>query len=240
VFIALHDQSLNRTTDIAEHAEFEPRARLDKTGRKVWLPGDFSLAELRTLRCIQGTAGRSKEFDRLEPVPMLEEVVDLVRTWNREKGVRAGIVPELRGAPEAFVDFVRAHRLAEADAPPVYLQSFEAATLRKVRTELKFPAALLSSRRPDSKVLVDVSGYCTAVAVGKAACLSEDAPGWIREARALGLKVVAWTFDDTRFDGERFGSPGEEIECALRNGVSAVFTDFPATGVRARAAVFGR
>jgi glycerophosphoryl diester phosphodiesterase len=240
VFIALHDESLNRTTDIAEHPEFEVRARLDKRGRKVWLPGDFTLAELRTLRCVQGTAGRPKEFDRLEPIPTLEEVVGLVRAWNNEKGGRAGIVPELRGAPELFVEFVRSHRLEEAGAPPVYLQSFEASTLRKVRLELKFPAAFLSSKRPDSKVLAEVSDFCTAVAVGKAACLSEDAAGWIQEAGSFGLSVVAWTFEDGRFDRSRFTSPREEIECAFRNGVSAVFTDFPATGVNARSIVFGR
>lgn len=240
VFIALHDDSLNRTTDVVAHAEFESRAKWNKKGQKVWLPGDFTLAEIRTLRCIQGTAGRPKEFDGREPIPTLEEIVDLVRAWNREKGARAGIVPELRGAPEAFVDFVRLHRLEEEGAPPVYLQSFDAETLRKVRKELHFPAALLSSKRPESKVLVAVSEFCTALAVGKAACISDDAADWIREAGTLGLKVVAWTFEDARFDRTRFASAQEEIEYALRNGVSAVFTDFPATGLRARAAVFGR
>jgi glycerophosphoryl diester phosphodiesterase len=240
VFIALHDETLNRTTDVAGHPEFEPRAKLNKKGQKVWLPGDFTLAEIRTLRCVQGTAGRPKEFDGREPIPTLEEIVDLVRGWNREKGARVGIIPELRGAPEAFVAFVRSHRLEEPDAPPVYLQSFEAATLRKVRMELGFPAALLSSKRPDQRMLAEAGGFCTAVAVGKAACLAEDAADWIRQAASFGLNVVAWTFEDARFDRERFTSAQAELECAFRNGVSAVFTDFPATGLRAREAVFGR
>jgi glycerophosphoryl diester phosphodiesterase len=240
VFIALHDGTLNRTTDVASHPEFALRARLDKKGQKVWLPGDFTLAEIRTLRCVQGIPGRPKDFDGLESIPTLEEIVDLVRDWNLKEGVRAGIVPELRGGPEAFVAFVRSNRLDEPGAPPVYLQSFEAATLRRVRMELNFPAALLSSKRPEQKVLAELGGFCTAVAVGKTACLAEDAAEWIRQAASLGLKVVAWTFEDARFDRDRFPSAQAEVESALRNGVSAVFTDFPATGVRARQAVFGR
>jgi glycerophosphoryl diester phosphodiesterase len=34
VFIALHDSSLNRTTDVAAHREFAHLAKLDKTGIK--------------------------------------------------------------------------------------------------------------------------------------------------------------------------------------------------------------
>jgi glycerophosphoryl diester phosphodiesterase len=240
VFIALHDATLNRTTDVASHPEFDGKARFDSKGEKIWEPRDFTLAELRTLRCYQGVAGRPKECGGLETVPTLEEVVNLVRGWNREHGTRVGLVPELRGAAEPFVEFVRAHHLEEPGAPPVYLQSFEAATLRKVREVLKFPAAFLSSKRPDAAALAKVREYCTAVAVGKAACIAEDSQAWIREAAALGLQVIAWTFDDARFDAARFGSSQAEMECAFRNGVSAVFTDFPATGVKARSAVFPR
>jgi glycerophosphoryl diester phosphodiesterase len=240
VFVALHDASLNRTTDIAEHTEFEDRAKMDSTGKKIWIPGDFTLAEIRTLRCIQGTAGRSREFDKMETVPTLEELVELVRDWNQKRGARAGIVPELRGGADAFVEFVRLHKLEQPDAPPMYLQSFEKTTLRSVCSVLKFPAALLFSNRPDSDQLAESATFCTAVAVGKSACIAEDAAEWIREAGSRGLKVVAWTFEDSRFDRARFPSAQAEIECAFRNGVSAVFADFPATGVRARAAVFGR
>jgi glycerophosphoryl diester phosphodiesterase len=240
VFVALHDASLNRTTDVAEHAVFEKRARSDSKGQKIWLPGDFTLAELRTLRCIQGIAGRPRDHDRMEPIPTLEEIVELVREWNRKNGACAGIVPELRGGAEAFVAFVHLHKLEEPGAPPICLQSFEKDTLKRVCAALRFPAALLFSKRPDSEKLVEAAGFCAAVAVGKAACVAEDSAEWIRQAQAHGVKVFAWTFEDARFDRSRFPTAQAEIECALRNGVSAVFTDFPATGVKAREAVFGR
>jgi glycerophosphoryl diester phosphodiesterase len=95
-------------------------------------------------------------------------------------------------------------------------------------------------RTPDAAALAKVSEYCTAVAVGKAACIAEDSQAWIREAAALGLQVIAWTFDDAKSDATRFGSSQAEMECAFRNGVSAVFTDFPATGGKARSAVCPR
>jgi len=69
VFIALHDASLNRTTDVATRPEFAGRAKPDKKGAPSWSPGDSTLAEIRTLRCHQGTAGRPKEFDNQEGIP---------------------------------------------------------------------------------------------------------------------------------------------------------------------------
>jgi glycerophosphoryl diester phosphodiesterase len=71
VFIALHDGSLKRTTDITAHPEFAERAKIDKKGAKYWVPEDFTLAEIRSLRCRQGAAGRPKDFDGQEGIPTL-------------------------------------------------------------------------------------------------------------------------------------------------------------------------
>ncbi len=240
VFIALHDTTLNRTTDVAAHAEFADRAKPDKTGAPAWAPADFTLAEIKTLRCRQGHPGRPEEFDGRESIPTLEEIVALVRDWNREHRANVGIVPELRGDAEAFIAFAREHKLGGAASPPVYLQSFEAATLRTAREALHFPAALLSSKRPEIEKVRALKGVFDSVAVGKAGCIAEDSKAWIAEVHALGLQVIAWTFDDAKFDKARFASSREEVELALRNGVDAFFTDFPASGVKARAAVRGR
>lgn len=237
VFIALHDSNLNRTTYVGVRQEFAHLVKLDKKGSKVWEPGDFSLSQIRTLRTWQGTAGRSKDFGGKEEIPTLEEILALVRTWNKEQNTRAGLMPELRGDADVFVEFVRNNRLESEDAPPVYLQSFEAGTLRKVREQLKFPAALLLSKAPAIESLAELKADFDAVAVMKEGCLKADSAEWIREAHSLGLRVIAWTFDDTKFDKTRFHSSGEEIQFAFRNGVDAIFTDFPATGVAAKKAV---
>lgn len=235
VFIALHDASLNRTTDVASRTEFAKLARL-KLGVAAWFPGDFTLAEIRTLRCRQGIAGRPKEFDDKEGIPTLEEVVALVRTWNRDHQTRVGLIPELRGGAGAFVEFIREHKLEAPDAPPIYLQSFEASTLKTARQQLKFPAALLFSEAPAAEKLPAIKADFDAVAVGKAGCLKDNSAAWIKEAHRLGLQVIAWTFDGTSFDKTRFKSCQEEIECAFRNGVDGVFTDFPTSGVKAKRA----
>jgi glycerophosphoryl diester phosphodiesterase len=241
VFIALHDGTLNRTTDIAAHPEFADRAKLDKKkGEKSWAAADFTLAELRMLRCRQAPGRRPKDFDLRESIPTLEEIVDVVRAWNREHHANVGIVPELRGDAEAFIAFAREHKFGEAGSPPIYLQSFEAATLRTAREALHFPAALLFKERPDAKELRAMKAVFDSVAVGKAGCIADDSKAWIAEVHALGLQVIAWTFDDARFDKGRFASSQAEMECAFRNGADAIFTDFPASGVKARAAARGR
>ena len=161
----------------------------------------------------------------------------LVRAWNREHGARVGIVPELRGKAGAFIAFAREHHLTGAGDLPVYLQSFEAGTLRSVREALGLPGAILASARPELEQVRGFRGVFDAVAIGKAGCLKEDSKEWIASVHALGMKVIAWTFDDASFDRERFTSSAEEMEIAMRNGVDAVFTDFPASGVKARKAV---
>jgi len=157
-----------------------------------------------------------------------------VRTWNRDHQTRVGLIPELRGGAEAFVEFVREQKLEAAEAPPLYLQSFEASTLKQVRQQLKFPAALLLSGTPGDDKLPELKASFDALALAKAACLKDNSAVWIKEARSHGLQVIAWTFDDANFDKARFKSSQEEMEYAFRKGVDAVFTDFPAIGVKAR------
>ncbi len=237
VFIALHDATLNRTTDVDLHPEFADRAKLDKRGQKIWMPQDFLLSEIRTLRTKQGTKGRTASFDAKEGVPTLEEVVNLVRDWNRAHNARVGLMPELRGDADAFIEFVQKHHLNDDEALPIYLQSFEESTLRKVIEELGFPGAILMGKSPSIGRLSQLKDSFTAVAVGKDDCLKPDSITWIAEAHRLGLKVIAWTFDDARFDRNRFQSSVDEMCFAFENGVDGVFTDYPASGVSARAKV---
>ena len=234
VFIALHDATLNRTTDVALHPEFADRAKLDKNGRKIWMPQDFLLSEIRSLRTKQGTEGRAALFDGQERIPTLEEVVNLVRGWNRTHNARVGLMPELRGHADEFIEFAQKHHLKDDESPPIYLQSFEESTLKKVREELGFPGALLMGKSPSIEKLQQLKASFTAVAVGKDDCVKPDSRTWIAEAHRLGLKVIAWTFDDARFDRNRFQSSVDEMRFAFENGVDGVFTDYPASGVSAR------
>ncbi len=48
--------------------------------------------------------------------------------------------------------------------------------------------------------------------------------------------MIAWTFDDAKFDTKRFHSSAEEVQSVCKNGVDGIFTDFPASEVQARKA----
>ena len=151
VFIALHDDSLNRTTDVAAKPEFAARARKDNKGRPYWFPADFTLAEIKTLRTKQANSRRSAQFDNKEAIPTLEEIVNLARAYRVKTGRIVGLIPELRGDADAFVTFVREHGLEEpARGVPLYLQSFNLGDLKKALPQLR-TTTLCSERQSDTQ-----------------------------------------------------------------------------------------
>lgn len=235
VFIALHDATLNRTTDVEGRPEFADRARVETNGVRHWHPEDFTLAEVKVLRARQGVKGRSAMYDLQESIPSLAEVVALVREFNRASGRKVGLVPELRGHADEFVRFVKDHALQDPAGPPLYLQSFELGTLKQVRPHLHAPCAWLLGDRPTSSQLADLKGAIDALAVSKKAVLEEGSAEWIRDVHAQGFKVIAWTFADDSYPRKQFAHPGDDLALALANGVDAFFTDHPASGVRVRA-----
>src|SRR5262245_1066689 len=113
VLICLHDESLERTTNVEE--VFPDRATVDPvTGRKSWLAANFTLAEVKRL-----DAG--SWFDPRfagERILTFDEAVTLV-------GSRAGLYPELktpalyraRGVDQTAL-FVAAVRRLKLDAKP--------------------------------------------------------------------------------------------------------------------------
>ena len=235
VFIALHDHSLDRTTDIATKPEFADRARRDANNSPFWVPGDFTLAEIKTLRTKQGVASRAKVFDGLEQIPSLQEIVDLIRAYRKETGRVVGMVPELRGNAPEFVRFVQEFGLEDKDRGiPLYVQSFALADLKQVRPHLRAPAAWLVTNWPDPKDWPALKDHIDAFAVGKSLVNAADGKDRIAAAHRAGFKIVAWTFSDDSRNPANHPLPREELEQALGNGVDAFFTDSPASGVHAR------
>jgi glycerophosphoryl diester phosphodiesterase len=152
--VVLHDIYLDRVTDVAER--FPDRLRRD--GR--FYVRDFDLDELRTLRAWERLDGagapiypgrypaRSGEF-RLHT---LAEEFAFIRELNDSTGREAGIYPEVKRPAwhrEEGIDLSR--RLLEVLAAagyrrredPVFVQCFDAAELRRIRTELGCPLRLV-------------------------------------------------------------------------------------------------
>lgn len=242
IFICCHDATLERTTDVADRPEFAARSRQDgknddgATGRRRWHVDDFTLAELRTLRTRQGTSSRPRTHDGLDPVPTFAELVALVREHNRGRPTKIGITPELKdGDAEAFVELVRAETIETGPAAvPLHVQSFDLDTARAVRARLTSPCVWLLGRLPTPAELDAAIGTIDGLSIAKSALASPEASAVIDRLHARGMCVIAWTFADDRCDTKQFPSPQAEIEAAFASGVDAIFTDFPATGVKAR------
>src|SRR5436305_10989682 len=130
VLICLHDDTLERTTNIAE--VFPDRASTNFKSRqpgKHWVANDFTIAEIKRL-----DAGKwfKPEFAG-QRIQTFQEAIDLVRT---KPGT--GIYPELK-SPELyrarkvdqirfFVDIIKKNGLDTADGlkkTPVIIQSFD-------------------------------------------------------------------------------------------------------------------
>src|SRR4051812_8051563 len=154
VLVCLHDDTLERTTNIAE--VFPNRAsKIDlRQPGPHWLALDFTVAEIKRL-----DAGKwfKPEFAG-QRVPTFQEMIDLVRT---QPGT--GIYPELK-SPELyksrnidqvtlFVDLVKKNGLEKAESlrmMPVIIQSFDEQAVRRVARELpSIPRVFLTSRDED-------------------------------------------------------------------------------------------
>ena len=143
VLVARHENEIGGTTDVA--AKF-PDRRTTRTidGRRVtgWFTEDFTLAELRTLRATERLPSRSHAYDGREPIPTLDEVLDLVARRSRETGRRIGVYPETKhssyfrsiGRPlEDPLLAALARRGWTTKDAPVFIQSFEVENLRALR-----------------------------------------------------------------------------------------------------------
>ena len=152
VLIARHENEISGTTDVAAHPEFaERQATKTIDGEKLtgWFTEDFTLAELRTLRAkerLPMLRPGNTAFDGLYTIPTFAEIIQLVKTHERETGRRIGIYPETKhpgyfqniGLPleKLLVDMLDAAGYKNAD-DPVFIQSFEVGNLKQLRTMTK-------------------------------------------------------------------------------------------------------
>lgn len=232
--ICLHDETLERTTDAEE--KFPDRYR-EETGEsgpvRRWYARDFDLEEIRTL---DAGSWFGAEFAG-ERVLTFSEAIQIVRG-------KAGIFPELK-APEAqrdagwdmeplVVEALKQAGLFQPDADtetPVYLQSFDASSLRRLRGEFdcRLPLVLLIGRDSDETLdlprLETIAGFADGIGPDKA--LLKQNPELAIQARRLGLDLFPWTFSRRRLDPQ-YGNLTEEMRHFLFTvGVQGLFTNNP-------------
>lgn len=230
VLICLHDDSLERTTNVADL--FPDRAVVGPTGRKQWLAVDFTLAEIKQL---DAGAWFDARFAG-ERIPTWEEAVSAV-------GRAAGLYPELktptlyvaRGIDQTalFVESMTRLGLHARSAGSLIVQSFEAQPLKALTREFPALGRTFLFEVPDgdrwlsADGLAEATTFATGIAPDKA--LLDGRPELVQAAHAAGLTVTPWTFTTRGGAGSgRFGSLTEEMWYYLYDlDVDALFTDNP-------------
>jgi glycerophosphoryl diester phosphodiesterase len=227
--ICIHDDTLERTTNVAE--VFPDRASKvpEETPGRHWLVNDFTLDELRRL-----DAG--KWFDSKfagARILTFQEAIDLV------KG-KAGLYPELkspqlyksRGIDQVklFVDVIRKNGLDKPESlrtTPVIIQSFDEEAVRRAAAELPtIPRILLIDRDGDvsDARLRAVAKYATGVGPHKG--LIAASPRLVTVAHDLGMTVTSWTFRAD--ENTSYPSVRDEMAHFLYDlGIDALFTNNP-------------
>ena len=233
--ICLHDDTLERTTDVA--SVFPDRFTVKSPGQrsavKEWIANDFTLTEIKRL-----DAGRwFHEKFAGERVPTWQEAIDMVRATPG-----MGMYPELKSPPlytgrrvdmvKLFVESVKKNGLDQPKSlrnTPMIIQSFDEATVRRLAKELPgIPRVLLMGSFPDKGMtdarLREIKTFADGIAPAKD--LITGQPDVVKRAHGLGLTVTAYTFRSS--NAGPFPNVRAEMAHFLNTlGIDAAFTDNP-------------
>lgn len=232
VLVCLHDTTLERTTDVEE--VFPDRYTAEKSGDltvKRWHVADFTLQEIKLL----DAGGWFNARFTGARVPTWAEAIKLLRG-------QTGIYPETK-APEVYgirgfnmerlvLAELKRHQLDRPGADqrtPVIIQSFSAASLQRMRRDLKtkLPLVLLIGEENKDDWLTSAGlkrARTFADGIGPAKHLLDAAI--VKAAHDAKLTVTPYTF---RSSGTgRFPNVREEMSYFLYTlDVDALFTDNP-------------
>ncbi|MES2754903.1 MAG: glycerophosphodiester phosphodiesterase [Pseudomonadota bacterium] len=266
--VARHENAIGDTTDIADHPEFAAR-KTTKTidGQSItgWFTEDFTLAEVKTLRAKERLPllrPDNTAFDGKFEIPTFEEIIALAKA----RGV--AIYPETKhptyfaaiglGTDAPLVAALETAGWDRANAP-VFIQSFEVANLRRLKTMTKARLIQLMDAKgapadgaePSYAAMATPAGlakvalYAWGIGPNKDLIAATGTPTrLIADAHAAGLRVHPWTFRAENYflpSGHRqginprgHGDLAGEIAAYLNAGVDGFFTDFPLIGVETR------
>jgi len=245
VLVAIHDDTLQRTTDVA--ARFAQR-------NGDYRVADFTLAEIRTLS-VKPTGTASTSYPGFQPanpelrVPTFEEVIALAKALSTPAR-RIGIYPEAKKSDPVMEDQILATlvRHAYGDATDeVFIQSFSDATLRSMDAKqaalgTEIPQILLGAAAvlPDGAAAMRVSGGAL-LRLAEVASFTEGVgvsisnpnfpltKSFIEQAHAAGLRVHGWTFAQPDA-----ALAADEYRKYFEFGIDGVFSNYADLAVTAR------
>lgn len=149
VLIARHEPNLINTTNVKDLPQFASRKRtvmLDGVPETGFFASDFTLAEIKQLRAVQPFAERDQGFNGKYEIPTFKEVITLVKRKTLEENRTIGVYPETKhptyhktlGLPleDKLLEALTLAGWNDRNAP-VYIQSFETANLKELRTKTR-------------------------------------------------------------------------------------------------------
>jgi glycerophosphoryl diester phosphodiesterase len=152
--VCRHENEIGGTTNVASKPEFGARKTvkiIDGERFEGWFTEDFTLAELKTLRCkerLPQLRPANRAFDGQDEIPTFEEVLALIKGKKAPSGNDLGIYPETKhpthfdkvglSFDSPLIDALRAANLDRADAF-VFIQSFEVGNLKRLAGLTKAP-----------------------------------------------------------------------------------------------------
>lgn len=224
VLVCRHENEISETTDVADKPEFASRRReqsVDWTAATGWWVEDFTLAELKTLRCkerLPQLRPANRAYDGQEAIPTFAEVLALARAAG------VGVYPELkhpsflqsRGLDPvtALVHDVRSDAGADM-IDRIFVQCFEIGALRTLASmsSLRWRCVqlmesyrgpwdrqdLLSGDLRSDEGLALIREYAVGIGPAKDLILRDEDGARVRSdlverAHAANLLVHAWTF----------------------------------------------
>lgn len=273
--IVRHEDELSRSTDIAERPELADRRTTKVLGEREvegWFVQDLTLAEIRTLRAIERMPDLrplNTTYDGRFGIMTLAEVIELARSRS-VPGREIRVLAELKhpnwyddhGLPMAELVAAELRRLDATTADgTVILQSFDAGTLRELRTDLGddgpkmlqlFDSTPEFDRMATPAGLREISTYAQGIAPCRHRLLLRDVDqsltgisDLVVRAHDAGLLVVPWTLrPENSFLPVQLrqgsgpavlGDGFTEARMLLEMGVDGLISDSPEVAVRARA-----
>lgn len=247
VLVARHERYLSETTDVADRPEFLALRTIKETGgspREDWFVEDFTLTELKSLRARQPRPGRDQSFNDQFSIPTFTEILGLVAVTN-QSGQTLGVYPELK-SPAFFMSMgldveaalLEALEAAELESlgAPVFIQSFEPDTLRRLNSRTDWPLIqLLPNTTPEALSPKDIAAYADGIGPWKQVVMQfEGGPeSYMSLARNAGLAVHPYTYraDQVAEDYDTFD---DELNAAFALGVDGIFTDHPGKALAVR------
>ncbi len=240
--VVCHDLHLDDLTDVT--TRFPGRARADGATYAL----DLDWTELHTLQVGPRRDGTpAPRVFPTQPLATLDEHLDQLAALNRTTNRRVELYLELKSPAwhaaaghdlcAAALACLARHDLTRT-TDPVIVESFDPATLRRLRFDFKTPLRLTqllgenSWREADCDYddlrtttgLRAIATYASAVAINLERVLAS--PAFVRTAHAAGLAVHAYTFrTDALPPG--FATAKETWNALISTGLDGIFTDQP-------------